>query len=80
MKILVVSFYYFPDLGPASIRLKSLCQKLAEENEVSEIEVVTTMPNRYATYTVNAASVEVVGKTVVRRVRIPKHDNKILVK
>ena len=51
MKILILSFYYPPDLCAGSFRTGGLVSALnSERNEDTSIEVITTMPNRYSSY------------------------------
>ncbi len=74
MKILFVSFYFPPDLCAGSFRAAALVQALSERmGENDEIDVVTTLPNRYATFTVNAPEREANGCVRIRRCRIPSH-------
>ena len=76
MKILVLSFYFEPDLCAGSFRNTPLVEqisKMASEN--SEIIVVTTQPNRYKSYTVTAPSYEERGNIKVHRIKIPTHNS-----
>ena len=79
MKILVLSFYYPPDLCAGSFRasafVESLCEKI---NEKDSIEVVTTLPNRYHSYDVSDVPEVSIHKNVrVTRVKIPIHKSGI---
>lgn len=74
MKVLVLSFYYEPDLCAGSFRCKALIDKLKLIPEV-EIEVVTTLPNRYSNYSAEAKLEEKVDNVLIKRVELPNHDS-----
>ncbi|MEX1221493.1 MAG: glycosyltransferase family 4 protein [Idiomarina sp.] len=73
MKLLVLSFYFPPDLSAGSFRISSIVSALAELG--IEIEVISTLPNRYASFTAEAPAVENFGSITVRRVALPPHDS-----
>lgn len=51
MRILLLTFYYPPDLSAGSYRAQAIVEALREAGPADlSIDVVTTMPNRYATY------------------------------
>ena len=77
MKVLILSFYYEPDLCPGSFRCTSLVKHLLREKGL-EIEVITTLPNRYATYSVDASRHEKDGNLEIHRVSLPKHKSGML--
>lgn len=55
MRFLVLSFYYHPDLSAGSFRTTALVQALAEKlAEGAGVEVLTTLPNRYSTFSSDA--------------------------
>jgi glycosyltransferase involved in cell wall biosynthesis len=74
MKILVLSFYYEPDLSAGSFRatsfVKALQKKLAPHDS---IEVVTTQPNRYHSYKIRAKGTEKNKNVSIKRIAIPLH-------
>jgi len=73
-RILLLSFYYPPDLSAGSFRAEALVSALrAELGEHVEIEVITTHPNRYHSYTANAVSLECSPLLKIRRIEIPAH-------
>ncbi len=80
MKILILSFYYAPDLTACSFRstalVKSLSQKLGKHDC---IEVITTMPNRYQSFKTAALPYEENGNTVIHRVAMPNFNIKFFV-
>ena len=48
MRILLLSYFYTPDIGPGSSRSKSLIDALIGKGSTDlKIDVMTTMPNRY---------------------------------
>jgi len=74
MKILVLTFYYEPDLCAGSFRsrafINSLKNKLPPD---ASVDILTTMPNRYQSYYKKALPFEQNGNINIRRVRIPVH-------
>ncbi len=74
MRILIISFYYTPDLSAGSFRTTALVEALREAGgEDLEIDVITTLPNRYATYSEDAPATEKSGRVSIDRVQIPAH-------
>ena len=60
MRILVMSFYYHPDLSAGSFRTTAFVKALSRQlPEGSSIDVVTTLPNRYQTFSANAVEHEI---------------------
>jgi glycosyltransferase involved in cell wall biosynthesis len=79
MKLLLLSFYYPPDIGPGSIRAQSLVDALESNTQDDiQIDVLTTMPNRYLKFGADAAGHQRVGSTTIHRFGIPVHNNGIL--
>lgn len=73
-RILYLTFYFEPDLCAGSFRNSPLVKELAEQvSGMAEIDVVTTLPNRYSTFDVNAPQYEDRGTYKVYRIVIPKH-------
>lgn len=77
MKILVLSFYYKPDLCAGSFRTTALIDELKNKNDV-EIELLTTMPNRYSSFSTSAASDETEQNIRVKRIELPSHKSGML--
>lgn len=74
MKILFLTFYYPPDVCAGSFRALPLVQALQKHGpEDLHIDVLTTMPHRYASFDVEAGPLEVEPGLTVRRFRIPEH-------
>lgn len=74
MKILIVSFYYEPDLCAGSFRVtafvKALKDCLASEDT---IEVVTTFPNRYHSFDMETKEYEANENVSIKRIKILSH-------
>lgn len=76
MNILIISFYYEPDLGAGSFRAASFVEALkARLTNVDSIEVITTLPNRYASFKVESKESESKGNVTVKRIKVPFHRN-----
>ncbi len=76
MKILLLSFYYSPDLSAGSFRATALVESLLKNLPPdSQIDVLTTLPNRYTSYLVDAPLVENHPGLYVRRIVLPKHQS-----
>ena len=76
MKLLVLSFYYMPDLCAGSFRTTSLVEKLQQRLPAdSHIDVITTSPNRYSTFSAEAPEIEVQPGLEIRRIKLPPHQS-----
>lgn len=76
MKILLVSFYYQPDLSAGSFRTTALVDALLSElPEHASVEVVTTLPNRYSSFALDAPLLEVHPRLTVHRVPLAHHNS-----
>lgn len=74
MRILFLSFYFEPDLCAGSFRNTCLFQKLLGKiSGNSFIHVITTQPNRYNSYSINALDEELGVNYKIERIHIPKH-------
>ncbi|MBL0701390.1 MAG: glycosyltransferase family 4 protein [Desulfosarcina sp.] len=79
MKILILTFYYKPDLCAGSFRTTAFVdelQKLVEKD--TKIEVITTLPNRYHSFKQKALACESVGNVTIRRIKLPGHKSGML--
>lgn len=74
-RILYLTFYFQPDLCAGSFRNTPLAQELAKMGESRDVvvDVVTTLPNRYNSFTVDARATEMSGNLSVFRIAIPRH-------
>jgi len=74
LKLLVLSFYYQPDLSAGSFRttalVKALLDKLPGD---AHIELITTLPNRYRSFSSEAPELEEHPRLTIRRVALPAH-------
>jgi glycosyltransferase involved in cell wall biosynthesis len=74
MRLLILSFYYAPDLSAGSFRTTALVKSLREAHGADlEIEVLTTLPNRYHSFRMQIQEEEADNKLLVRRFRLPEH-------
>jgi glycosyltransferase involved in cell wall biosynthesis len=74
VRVLVVSFYYPPDLSAGSFRTAALVSALrARAPADTQIDVITTLPNRYQAYLKEAPELEVSEGLEIRRIRLPVH-------
>lgn len=79
IKLLVLSFYYYPDLGSGSFRTAALIDHLQrQKREDISIDLITTMPNRYASFRVSAPELECQDQLRIRRISVPSHRNSSL--
>lgn len=78
-RILLVTFFYPPDLAAGSFRAKALVDALCEQcaGEV-KIDVLTTQPNRYHCHASETHAIEVAGSLRIRRIRLPEHKSGFL--
>lgn len=74
MRILVLSFYFPPDLCAGSFRVGPIVDALAAHAPVgAAIDVLTTLPNRYATFSADAPEREQRRAVTIRRIPLPSH-------
>lgn len=79
MKILILSFYYPPDLSAGSFRIGALASALQRRlAESDEVHIVTTMPNRYKGFKREASTYERTGNLIVHRIQLPEHDSGLI--
>lgn len=79
MKILFLSFYYHPDLSAGSFRNTALVAGLKEQLPVgSHIDLITTLPSRYASFNVDALQYEELGSLTIQRIELPAHKSGML--
>jgi len=79
LKVVFFTFYYPPDLSAGSFRSVALAEALSSKmKEGDEIHAITTHPNRYSNYCVEADSLEVTGKITVHRIGVPVHKSGML--
>lgn len=77
-RILFISYYYYPDIGPGALRAKSIVDSLIKYGPSDmKIEVLTTMPNRYPSLDISAPQIESNDSVIIHRFQLPKHQNGI---
>jgi glycosyltransferase involved in cell wall biosynthesis len=73
-KILLLTFYYEPDLCAGSFRAKALIEAFKEKlSEDIFIDIITTIPNRYSTFKVNAKTFEQHDSISIYRIPLSSH-------
>jgi glycosyltransferase involved in cell wall biosynthesis len=75
LKILALSFYYQPDLSAGSFRATSLVRALKALAPDVEIQIVTTLPNRYHSFCIDAPTAEKADGVSIRRIPLPPHQS-----
>ncbi|MDC1311142.1 glycosyltransferase family 4 protein [Burkholderiales bacterium] len=76
LKILVLSFYFRPDLSAGSFRTTAFVDSLKEQLPVDgRIEVLTTFPNRYNSFSVEASTEERLPGVSIFRIELPRHQS-----
>lgn len=79
LNVLVISFYYCPDLSAGSFRSTALVKSLREKLPLgSHIDVVTTLPNRYDTFNSEAPERESSEGLDIYRISLPVHKSGML--
>jgi glycosyltransferase involved in cell wall biosynthesis len=79
LRILVLSFYYHPDLCAGSFRTTPLVAALrAQAAPGTELDVLSTLPNRYRSFIQQAAELETSPGLAIYRVRLPPHRSDVV--
>lgn len=74
MKLLILSFYYQPDLSAGSFRTTALVEALLEQLPANaHIDLITTLPNRYSSFSSGAPALEEHPRLTIRRISLPAH-------
>lgn len=75
MRILVLSFYYAPDLCAGSFRTTAFVNELKKNiNSNDIVEIITTQPNRYGTFNQDAKEFEKVEENIeINRINLGSH-------
>lgn len=76
MKVLLLSYYFKPDLCAGSFRATSLVEILKKKD--IEIEIITTAPNRYSSHISTAPQYEDLGNIKIHRISLPTHNSGML--
>ena len=79
VKILILSFYYEPDLSAGSFRTSALVKSMLDQlPSDAHIDVITSNPNRYESFIRDALRYEVHPKLTINRIDIPSHKSGML--
>ncbi len=74
LKILILTFYYSPDLSAGSFRATALISELKKLTAANDtIDIVTTMPNRYHSFAEPALRIEAAANVTINRIQLPAH-------
>lgn len=76
MKLLILSNYFTPDFSAGSFRMQALVEALElHRAEGLEVDLITTLPNRYASMKAEALEHEDRGWLRIHRIALPSHRN-----
>ncbi len=80
MRILVLSFYYAPDLCAGSFRATAFVNELKKQiNSQDKVEIITAMPNRYGSYNQKAEEFEKLEQNIdIERINLGTHKSGFL--
>lgn len=83
IRILLLSFYYQPDLCAGSFRATAMVQALLKKLPPdAHLEIITTAPNRYVSYSETvaegASSLEQQEQYTIHRINLPTHESGML--
>lgn len=78
MRVLLLTFYFQPDLCAGSFRAAALAKALREIDPSVEVDVVTTLPNRYSSFSTDALGIEETDGVTIRRIKLPSHKSGML--
>lgn len=79
IKILVLTFYYKPDLCAGSFRAAAFVSALRQQVPAgTEVDILTTLPNRYQSFSQDANEIEVDGGVSIRRIKLPSHQSDLV--
>lgn len=79
MNILLLTFYFPPDLCAGSFRADALVKQVVTDvKEKSFVTIITTMPNRYSDHKVEALCYEANDAYEIYRISIPAHTSGLL--
>jgi glycosyltransferase involved in cell wall biosynthesis len=75
MRILVLSFYYTPDLCAGSFRTTAFVEELKKQiNHDDKVEIITSMPNRYGSFSEDAKEFEKLEENIeINRIELGTH-------
>lgn len=75
-RVLFLSFYFEPDLCAGSFRSTALIKAMQDTlPSDTQIDVVTTLPNRYSSFSVDVAEHQERGEISIHRIKLPSHQS-----
>jgi glycosyltransferase involved in cell wall biosynthesis len=77
-RLLILSFYFRPDLSAGSFRTTALVEKLLQQCTDLKVDVITTFPNRYSSFNLQSHEEERHPHLHIRRIRLPSHRSGML--
>lgn len=78
-KILYLTFYFEPDICAGSFRNSPLAKELSNQLvNIANVEVFTTLPNRYQSFNAEAPDEEVSANLTIRRIQLPAHKSGLI--
>jgi Glycosyl transferase 4-like domain/Glycosyl transferases group 1 len=79
MRILILTFYFPPDLSAGSFRIAALVNQILPRLPAgARVDLLTTRPNRYASLDVDAPECETRGALRIERISLPEHRSGML--
>ena len=75
MRVLVLSFYYAPDLCAGSFRATAFVEELKKQIKLNDkVEIITAMPNRYGSFSEDAKEFEKLAENIdINRIDLGNH-------
>lgn len=70
MKLLILSFYFTPDLSAGSFRMQALCNEIIKNHPDVDVDILTTKPNRYHSYSKKALCEEKYNNIKITRFNV----------
>ena len=76
MKILILTFYFPPDLSAGSFRAGQLVSALKKAGDKDDlVEIISTRPNRYSTFRPEKETEKDEDNIKIHRIELPNHKN-----
>ncbi|MDF2418364.1 glycosyltransferase [Acinetobacter beijerinckii] len=67
MNLLIISFFYKPDLSAGSFRTTALVESFKKNYPDAKVDVISTLPNRYSNYSEDSKKIESDGNVTIYR-------------
>lgn len=78
MNLLVISFFYKPDLSAGSFRTTALVESFKKNYPDMKVDVISTLPNRYSNYSEACKKIESDGNVTIYRADVSTRFSGIL--